>query len=92
LGFFAVYAEEMWFWEEMVLLDSAFYLFVHFAVLVNSNSHDLREGDPLSPLVFIIIIKALSRMISAMVNGGLFSGFSVGSKNVGALNISYLCL
>jgi hypothetical protein len=82
-----------------VLLDSAFYLFVHFAVLVNSNlmgffssSHDLREGDPLSPLVFIIIIKALSRMISAMVNGGLFSGFSVGSKNVGALNISYLCL
>jgi hypothetical protein len=44
----------------------------------------------LSPLLFVIVMEALSRMISAIVNEGLLSGFLVGSRNVGAFNISHL--
>jgi hypothetical protein len=41
-------------------------------------------------MLFVIVIKALSKMIFAIVNVGLLSGFSVGSRNVGAFNISHL--
>jgi hypothetical protein len=46
-------------------------------------------------LVFIELVnsgllKVLSRMISAIVNWGLLTSFLVGSKKVGALNISHL--
>jgi hypothetical protein len=44
----------------------------------------------LSPLQFIIATQAFSKMISATVNGGLLSGFSVGPRNIGVLNISHL--
>lgn len=46
----------------------------------------------MSPLLFVIVMEVLSRMISATVNGGFLSGFYVGSRNVGALNISPLLL
>jgi hypothetical protein len=54
------------------------------------SSSGWRQGDTLSPYLFVIFMEALSRMISAMVSKGLFSGFSVGSRNVGAFNISHL--
>jgi hypothetical protein len=46
----------------------------------------------LSPLLFVIVIviEMLSRMVTALVNMGLLTSFSVGSRNVGALNISHL--
>jgi hypothetical protein len=76
----------------------AHYIFsVYFSVSVNgtppgtfSSSHGLRQGDPLSSLLFVIIMEALSKMIGAIENGGFLSGFLVGIRNVGALNISHL--
>jgi len=54
------------------------------------SSSGWRQGDTLSPYLFVIFMEALSRMISAMVSKGLFSGFSVGSRNVGAFPTSCL--
>jgi hypothetical protein len=69
---------------------------VRFSVLVNgspagffSSSRGLRQGDPLSPLLFFIVMEALSKMITATVDRGFFSGFSVGSRPP-AVNVSHL--
>jgi hypothetical protein len=46
-----------------------------------SSSRDLRGGDPLSPLLFVLVMEALSWMLSTTVESGQFSGFSVGSRS-----------
>lgn len=58
---------------------------VRFSVLANGNrfsffssSRGLRHGDPLSPLLFAIVMDAQSKMISVAEDGGLFSGFFCG--------------
>jgi hypothetical protein len=73
------------------------YLLVRFSVLVNGNSRGffhtsrgLRQGDPLSPLLFLLIMEALSRMLDKATKGGFISGFSVGNSAGNILTISHL--
>jgi hypothetical protein len=58
------------------------------SVLVNGSPTDefplergLRQGDPLSPFLFLLAAEGLSVMMRAMVQSNIFTGYSVGSTN-----------
>jgi len=58
-----------------------------FAVLVNGSPTDfflpsrgLRQGDPISPLLYLLVIEVLTRIIEAASSVGLISGFTVSSR------------
>jgi hypothetical protein len=68
-----------------------------FSALVNGNpsgffysSHSLRQGDSLSSFLFVIVMEALSRMLSATFNGGFLSCFSVGFRHSDVVNNLHL--
>lgn len=42
------------------------------------RSCDLRQEDPLYPLLFVIVVEALSKMFSIIVNGVFFQVFPWG--------------
>jgi len=53
-----------------------------------SSFRGLRQGDPLSSFLFVIVVEALSKMITVTVDRGLLLGFFVGSRPP-AVNISH---
>ena len=70
---------------------------VKFSILINGNPSDffgsskaLRQGDPLSPLLFDIVMVALRRMLDVAVSTGQFSSFFVGSTTGPSMMVSHL--
>jgi hypothetical protein len=68
-----------------------------FSVLINGapsgyfgSSRGVRQGDPLSPFLFVLVMEAFSKMIGAITSRGLISGFSVGSNELNRVVVSHL--
>jgi hypothetical protein len=77
-------------WIEWCILS------VRFSILVNgspegffNSSRGIRQGDPLPPLLFVLVMEALSKMVSATVEQGILYGFSVGTRALSELVVSY---
>jgi hypothetical protein len=50
----------------------------------------MRHRDPLSPFLFVIVMEALNKMISALLVGGFLSGFTMESRSGDLINISHI--
>jgi hypothetical protein len=70
---------------------------VRFSILINGSLSDffgssrgVKQGDPLSPFLFVLVMEAFSRMIDAIYSRGLISGFFVGPRDHGQVEVSHL--
>jgi hypothetical protein len=68
-----------------------------FFVLINgllagffNSSRGVRQRDPLSPFLFVIVMEAFSRMVKASIDHSPFLGFAMGARGSEQVHISHL--
>ena len=68
-----------------------------FSVLINglppgffNSSRGIRQGDLISPFLFVIVMEAFNRMVKASIDHSLFSGFAVGARWSKQVHISHI--
>ncbi|GJX41196.1 RNA-directed DNA polymerase, eukaryota [Tanacetum coccineum] len=66
------------------------------SVLVNGSptkefalERGIRQGDPLSPFLFLIVAESLNVAMQEVVQGGLFDGVKVGSDGIEVSHLQY---
>ena len=70
---------------------------IRFSVIINGSptgffysSRSLRQGDLLSPLLFLLIMEVLSRMLRKSIERGFIKGFQVGRAVNSIICVSHL--
>ncbi|GJV18591.1 reverse transcriptase domain, reverse transcriptase zinc-binding domain protein [Tanacetum coccineum] len=84
-------AREKWCkWVEICLRSA------YVSVLVNGSPSEefglergVRQGDPLSPFLFILAAEGLNAIVTEVVEKGIFRGVVVGAKNVTVSHLQY---
>ena len=77
----------MQYWKGLVGFGSAF--LVSYNIIVNGKksgtvfpSRGLRQGDPLSPYLFLFVFDVLSRLIGNAIECKSFAGIKVGKEGI----------
>ena len=70
---------------------------VQFSVLFNGSPTDffgssrgLKQGDPLSPMLFLVMMEVFSKMMKRAEGAGLLRGFRVAGRQGGGVGVSHL--